>query len=271
MAFTPRTWQTILTQIVVQVNTLIPSLTSTSKAAYWRLWAFIQAVSQNLIEQRFQLLQYEIETTASKSAPETSSWVQAQVLAFQYGNIIQINPDFSISYPDPQLPLILNNCAVIGNGNGGITIKITSSAGLLSTSQSNALNAYLDTILGADINYSIINALSDLLNISGTVYYNGQYSGSIVQAVTDTVNNYITALGFNGIVKVSDLIEIIRSTPGVTNFVPIDITGSPNGGIPVYLVQASKINGTGTYITNSGQIQIGTPLSGSLTFSIANN
>lgn len=273
MAFIPRTWQVIQQQIISQVNTLIPTLTSTSKAAYWRLWTFIQAVSQNLMEQRFQLLQSELEATAAKAAPETESWVQAQVLNFQYGNVIQINPDFSISYPDPQQPLILNNCAVVSNGNGGITIKVTSDSGLLSTAQSNALTAYLDTILGGDINYSITNALPDILNIIGTVYYNGQYSGSIFDNVTTAINNYINSLGFNGILKLSDLIDVIRNAPGVTNFVPTTISAAPNAGTPLtYLVNLGVIQGqTATYQTISGQIQVANTLSSDLTFTIANN
>lgn len=272
MSFTPRTWQTIQAQIIAQVNSLIPALTSTSKAAYWQLWTFIQSVSQNLMEQRFTLLQNEIETTVLSAAPETTLWVQKQVLNFQYGNTVQINPDFSISYPDPQLALILDNCAVVGNGNGGITIKVTSSSGLLSTPEENALISYLQTILGADINFSLINSLPDVLDIFGTVYYNGQYSGSIVQNVTNAVNNYITALGFNGTVKVSDLIETIRTATGVTDFVPNNIYASPNGGSAVYLVQNMLIQGR-EYITNSGQIQIdgSNPLSTSLTYSISNN
>jgi hypothetical protein len=274
MAYEARNWETIFAQIKAQVNTLITSLTSTSMAAYWQLWAFITAVSQNLMEQRFTILQQELETTASAAAPETTSWIQAQVLAFQYGNQIQINPDFSIGYPDPQLPLIISNCAVVPNGAGGIGIKVTSDAGLLSSAQSNALTSYLQSILGADLgaNFSLINALPDTLIITGDLYYNGQYSGSIVDNVTNAVNDYITAIGFNGTIKVSDLIEVIRTAAGVTDFVPNNISASPNAGSPIYLVQTGTIKGR-EYITSSGKIEIdgGSPLSTSLTYRIDNN
>jgi len=272
MSYIARTWQTIQTQTITQVNSLIPTLTSTSNAAYWRLWTFITAVSQNLMEQRFTVLQTEIETTVSKAAPETLNWIQAQVLAFQYGNTIEIKSDLSIGYPTPAQPLIITNCAVVGNVNGGITIKVTTAGGLLSAAQENALTSYLDTILGADINFTVINANPDVLDIFGTVYYDGQLSGSIVTNVTNAVNAYITSLGFNGTVKVSDLIEVIRTATGVNDFVPDNIYASPFGGSAIYLVQNKLIQGR-EYITNSGQIGIdgGNPLSTSLTYTIASN
>jgi hypothetical protein len=275
MAFQARTWQQILTQIVAQVNTLIPALTSTSQAAYWRVWAFIQAVSQNLMEQRFTILQNELEATAAQAAPETAAWIQNRVLLFQYGNVIQIYTDLSISYPLPALPLIINNCAVVGNGSGGITIKVTSTSGLLSTAQENALLSYLDQILGADINFTVINALPDMLDIFGTVYYNGQYSGSIVLNVTDAINNYITNIGFNGTIKVSDIIDAIRGVVGVTDFVPNVIWAAANGTTyptnGIYLMNGGQIISR-EYNTISGQIQLdgANPLSSSLTFTISN-
>jgi hypothetical protein len=274
--YQPRTWQIILAQIVLQVNSLIPGLTSTSSVAYWRTWAFIVAVSQNLMEQRFAVLQTEIENTAAQAAPETTAWIQNQVLLFQYGNIIQINTNLSISYPLPALPLIINNCAVIGNGSGGIIIKVTSASGLLSTAQENALLSYLDQILGADINFTVINALPDILDIFGTVYYNGQYSGSIVQNVTDSINNYITNIGFNGTIKISDIIDAIRGVVGVTDFVPNIIWAAANGSSyptsGIYLMNYGQILGR-EYNTISGQIQIDSsnPISSSLTFTIAND
>ena len=273
--FQSRTWQVILAQIVIQVNSLLPGLTSTSSAAYWRTWAFIVAVSQNLMEQRFTVLQNELEATAAQAAPETTAWIQNQVLLFQYGNVIQINTNLSISYPLPALPLIINNCAVVGNGSGGITIKVTSASGLLSTAQENALLSYLDQILGGDINFTVINALPDMLDIFGTVYYNGQYSGSIVQNVTDAINNYITNIGFNGTIKVSDIIDAIRVVVGVTDFVPNVIWAAANGSTyptsGIYLVNNEQILSR-EYNTISGQIQIdgSNPLSSSLNFTISN-
>jgi hypothetical protein len=227
------------------------------------------------MEQRFTILQNELEATAAQAAPETAAWIQNRVLLFQYGNVIQIYTDLSISYPLPALPLIINNCAVVGNGSGGITIKVTSTSGLLSTAQENALLSYLDQILGSDINFTVINALPDMLDIFGTVYYNGQYSGSIVLNVTDAINNYITNIGFNGTIKVSDIIDAIRGVVGVTDFVPNVIWAAANGTTyptnGIYLMNGGQIISR-EYNTISGQIQLdgANPLSSSLTFTISN-
>lgn len=248
-----------------------------SKTSAIGLIISIVAWSINFLEQIMDTFTGEVESIIAAGIPETEEWIRQQAFNFQYSatnpQVIQLNPDFSISYPvvDPSLRII-NNCAVVGDGNGGVKIKVTSNAGLLTGPQSAAFASYLDAILGGDINYSVINANPDTLDIFGTVYYNGQYAGNIVATVTAAVNAYLTSLGFNGIVKLSDLIDTIRTTPGVTDFQPSDVYASPFGGTPQYLVKASNIQ-TREYQTNSGQIAIdgGNPLSTSLTFSIDNN
>jgi hypothetical protein len=87
-------------RLFAQVNALITNFTSTSQAAYWHVWAFITAVSQALMEQRFKLLQKEIANSMAKNVAATKQWIQAQVLLFQDGNTIQLNSDFTFGYPD---------------------------------------------------------------------------------------------------------------------------------------------------------------------------
>lgn len=286
MGYTPRTIEVIQNQIITQLSAyplLAPLLPNTSQVAKFTNWTFIIAFAINAVENIWAILQTQIETIASTSAPETTTWIQAQVLAFQYGNFIQVNNNFQIVYPAATAqPLIITNCAVIGDGSGGLIIKVTTASGLLSSAQMNSLLSYLDIILGADINFTVINALPDLLDITGTVYYNGQYAGSIVNNINVAISNYITSLGFNGTIKVSDIIKVIRNTEGVTDFSngngagQLNIWAAPNGSTyptgGTYLVTNGVIN-TREYITNSGQIAIDSanPLSASLTFQISND
>lgn len=248
-----------------------------SKTSAIGLIISIVAWATNLLEQIQDTFVGEVETIIADGVPETAPWIKAQVLLFQYSatvaQVIQLNADFSISYPVVDASLrIINNCAVVGNGSGGVVIKVTSNAGLLSGPQITALLSYLDTILGPDINYTLINANPDTLDIFGTVFYNGQYAGGIITAVTNAVNTYLASLGFNGVVKLSDLIEAIRNTPGVTDFKPTDVYAAPFGGTASYMISASNIQSR-EYQTNSGKIAIdgGNPLSTSLIYSIDNN
>ena len=273
---TPRDISTIQKQIISskQAQSVLSGLTSPSQVSNWRLWTFIVAVSQSLLEQIFSLLQLEIETTVATAAPETAAWVQAQVFLFQYSDslsqVVQINSDFSISYPviDPTLRII-TNCAVLSNGNGGLIIKVTKSGGVLSVPEIAALTSYLNEILGADISFSIVNKVPDILDIIGTIYYIGQYSGTIQNDVVNAITNYLATLKFNSTIKLSDIMDVIRNVGGVTDFKPDNIYATPNGGTASYLVNTSLIISR-EYQTVSGQITYDTGAS-VLTFSIDNN
>jgi|ERR1035437_1801729 hypothetical protein len=274
MSYTPRTIAVIYAQLVAakKANSSLSGLSSPSNVAYWNLWLWIVATAQNLLEQIWSILQIEIETTVASAAPETKNWIQAKVLAFQYDattpQVVQVNTDLSVGYPVVDATLrIITNCAVIG-GSGSLTIK---AAPVVTAPQKAALISYLTEILGADISFAVINLAADTLDIFGTVYYNGQYAGSVVANVTAAVNTYLASIGFNGMVKVSDLIETIRNVTGVTDFVPLNIYATPSGGAATYLVNTNNIVSR-EYQSYSGQIGIdgGNPLSTSLTFSIDN-
>ncbi len=278
MAYQARTWQTIQAEIIAskQAQSSLSGLTSPSQVSNWNLWTFIVAVSQSLLEQIFSLLQIEIETTVATAAPETAAWVQAQVFLFQYSaslsQVVQINSDFSISYPviDPTLRII-TNCAVLSNGNGGLIIKVTKSGGVIldPATELPALTSYLNEILGADISFSIVNKVPDILDIIGTIYYNGQSSGTIQNDVVNAITNYLATLKFNSTIKLSDIMDVIRNVGGVTDFKPDNIYATPNAGTASYLVNTSLIISR-EYQTVSGQITYDSGAS-VLTFSIDNN
>ncbi len=278
MAFIPQDWQTIQSNINAQkaAQPNLAPLTSTSKVAYWNLWTFIFAVAGNLLQQVWALLLGELETTTSKAAPESAPWIQDKVLQFQYSatdpQVVQLNADFSVSYPTIDTALnVITNCAVVPTGVGSVLIKVTDDGTPLSAPQISALTSYLNTILGSDIIYSIVNANPDILAIFGTVYYNGQ-NVNIQSTVEDAITNYLTTLSFNAVIKLSDIIGVIRSVPGVTDFLPDTITATADGGTGINLILDELII-VREYQTFSGLIGIdpGNPLSTSLTFAIDNN
>lgn len=284
MSFTPQSYQTIQANINAQkaAQPDLAPLTSTSKVAYWNLWTFIFAVASNLLQQIWAILVDEIESDVAVAAPESAPWIQAQVLKFQYSvstpQVVQLNSDFSVSYPtiDPTLEII-TNCAVVPTGVGGVLIKLTDNGvpldGAPGTAgpQVVALISYLNTILGSDIVFSIVNANTDILAIFGTVYYNGQ-NVNISSTVSTAITNYLSTLPFNAVIKLSDIIGVIRNVPGVTDFLPTTITATANGGTAINLILSELII-VREYQVYSGIIKIdpGNPLSSSLTYAISNN
>lgn len=246
MAFTPRTWQVIYDQIVAakEAEADLNNLTSFSQAAYWRLWAFIVAVSQAFMEQRFSVLQDEIEETVKDAIPGTPDWIQSIVLQFQAGNIIQINADFTFEYPDPQLPLIITSAAVEVSPSGAISIKVAKGGTVpvpLSGAEVTELTAYLDEILPAGQIPFIISTSADTLQVGSVanptiVYYNGQYNSVIQANVIAALNQYMTLLPFNGLIKVSAIEDVIQAVAGVVDIRLSAVIATPFGGSPVSLI-----------------------------------
>lgn len=249
-------------------NPITPSKTSA-------IGLIIQVVSQaqNLLEQIMDTFTSEIETIISTAVPETAPWIQAQVLKFQYGNAIQVNPDFTIGYPDPQQPLIITSSAVAVSGSGVISVKVAKGGGVpvpLTGGEQTALAAYLNYILAPGQNAQIISTLADSLVNQGTVFYNGQFNATIVANVIAKINAYCVSLPFNGVVKVDDIRTAIKSVPGVVDWVPLNISATPNGGSAVFLVQAgTETVSSRTYQSYAGYLTNGDPTGAQLTFTIA--
>lgn len=284
MAFQARSWQTIYAQIVAakQAEASLNGLTSTSKAAYWNLWAFIVAVSQAFMEQRFGLLQTEIEETVASAIPGTEAWIQATVLKFQAGNITQVNADFTFAYPDPQLPEIITSCAVEVSPSGSISIKVAKGGTTpvpLSGAEVIELTAYLDAILPAGQIPFIISTAADTIQIGSVanptiVYYNGQYNSVIQANVIAALETFMTLLPFNGLIKISSIEEAILAVPGVVDVELSAVIATPDGGSPVVLVSdtSDPIFYARSYQTYAGYVEnSGSPndFASTITFQVA--
>lgn len=289
MAFIPQKIKQIQAQIMASKadQPALSGLTSTSATAYWILWSFITAVAIGLLQQIMAIFFDEIETVVAESVPGTPPWIQNEVLKFQYSTdtpqAVQINADFTIGYAVINATLrIISNCAVVVTGTGVLNIKVTtgSPAAPIDSNQNIALFSYLNTVLPAGQNITIVSVNADEVAAYGTVYYNGQYNASIQANVIAALNSYIatfstsTALGgsFNGTVKISDIENVILGVPGVVDWVPSQISVTPSGFGSVDLILASTIISR-DYQTYSGYIknEVANPFSSTLLFAVAQN
>ena len=275
-----RTIAVIKAQILASVaaDSDLAVLTSQSQTAYWRLWCYIQAVAINLFEQIIDLFTIEIETLIASNVPATVPWIRAEVLLFQYSaanpQVVQINDDFSVGYATVDETLqIISNCAVVPKNNGQIDIKVATDSPptQLSAPQVVALSAYIDDILPAGALYNVVNAAADTLRIDGTIYYNGQYNGTIQADVEAALAIFMASLPFNGVIKVTDIIQALLDVAGVTDVNLSQITVVGDNGVTTNLILASTevVRSVQTY---SGYVieDVGNPFSTTLTYAVAN-
>jgi hypothetical protein len=215
-------------------TTLGTLLTSTSKRAIYRLFTYIVAVAINTLEQLIDIFTASVEDIASKAAPATSAWLQNQILKFQYSattpQVIQLI-DFAPAYPIVDETLrIISRCSVSTNLSSSVLIKVATGAtpAALSAPQLSALQSYVSQIGIAGVNYSVTSDVSDKLYVQANVYYLGQYSAVISANVVAAIEAYLSAIPFNGQVKITDIEDAITGVEGVTDVVLVNVRARGN-------------------------------------------
>lgn len=225
----------MIDQITTDPN-LSTTLTSPSKVAFWRLVTFVVAVAINLLEQVIDIYIAVVESLVAKAAPGSAQWFQDKVLKFQYSAsptqaVVIDQTDFSIGYPivNPALRII-SRCAVVTTGNKTVSIKVAKSEPptQLLSAEVTALQYYVAAHGSAGIKYSIINLPADLIGITATITYNGQYSNVISNSVKTAINDYLSKLPFNGIMRVSAIEDAIQNVTGVIDVVISMVTARPS-------------------------------------------
>ncbi len=256
-------------------------LTSPSQVAAWKNFLNVIATEIFTLEQQMNISETTTENLIAMAPPETLPWVKERVLEFQYDavtpQVVQINDDLSVTYPVVDASKrVITQCAAISNAFGGILVKVAAGDPLapISGPEVAALNSYLDTILGGDINFGVINATADLLKLVGTIFYNGQYNAVIKTNVIAAINNYLSSLPFNGIIKISELIVTIKKVAGVTDVQITDaIATATAGGFTVVSMISGGTENVREYQAYSGYI-VNDPanlFTDTLVFSIDNN
>lgn len=217
--------------------TLSTLLTSTSKRAIYRLFAFVVAVAINLLEQLLDLYRVNVEAIAASAAPSTAAWLQKQIFNWQYSasnpQVIQFT-NFAPVYPIVDSTLrIVSRCSVTTTLSGKVLIKVAtgSTPGPLSAPQIAALNAYVNPPNGLGVTgiiYVVSSLSADQLYVSAQIFYQGQYSSVIQVNVIAAINNYLANIPFNGNLKISDLEGAIKAVEGVNDVILTDVKARPD-------------------------------------------
>jgi hypothetical protein len=230
---------------------LSAKLTSTSKRAIWRLWAFVCAVAISILEQLMDQNKIEVETLVSQAAPGTPQWLQAQVFKFQYSStspqVIQLI-NLAPQYPtvDPSLRIV-TRCSVTTDLANIVTVKTAKNEPpeALASLELDALASYIHQIGVAGIQYNVVSLAADRLYVQAQVYYTGLFSSVIKTNVILAIDNYLAGIPFNGQIKVSELEEAILDVDGVTDVILQNVVARADStafGSGTALVSGNTIN-----------------------------
>lgn len=214
----------ILDNIAADV-VLGPLLTSTSKRAIYRLYAYVIAVAIGVFEQILDVFTVQTEGTVAKGAPASFGWLQSKILEFQYSDDVPQIPqliDFAPSYPvvDPSLRII-SRVSITSDISNNVLVRVATGTPpvALSAPQLAALQSYITIIGAGGITYIGQSGDADKLYVQADIYYSGLYSSVIKANVITAIDTYLANLDFGGNVKISDLELTVKSVVGVTDVV----------------------------------------------------
>jgi hypothetical protein len=226
-------------------------LTSTSQVAIWNLWTYVVAVAISLWEQLMDIFIAEVEANVALSAPGTPQWIQQQCFLFQWSatspQIIQFDTtNFNPYYPLVNEALrIVTQAAVQTTPNKIALIKVAANSAPLTTPQYDALTSYLDFLNFAGIYFELRSVDADFIMLGYDLYYDGQYSGSIVNDTTAAINNFLSSSNFNnfnGKTYLSKIEDVLQAVPGMVDVVAKQVEVRP----------ASIIAANATIMVNAG-------------------
>lgn len=151
-----------------------------------------------------------MEAIVAKSSPSTYVLIREKVKLSQYGSSVLLNLiDFTYYYVAPDLnKQIVTRVSVSKGTNKQVLLKVAKQEPPIAftSGEVSALQAYVNEVCGAGIDYKVSSANSDKLYVKAEVFYQGQFSSTISDDVITAINAYLTNLSspdnFNGVVKV---------------------------------------------------------------------
>lgn len=228
-----RTIAEIQQSIIDQVSKdaiLKEKLTSTSRAAIWRLWTFVVATCQWTLETLFDLHKTEVTGIIDNMKPHSLRWYANMAKTFEYGYNLVDGEDYydnSALTPDQVAvsKIIAYSAVVEQEKNLRIKVAKISDGDLapLAAAEKTAFDEYMSRVKDAGVKLVIDSLAADKLKLSLDVYYNplvldsngARLDGTGSTPVQDALRNYLKNLPFNGYVVQAYIIDALQQVSGV--------------------------------------------------------
>lgn len=264
----------ILTNIAANEN--LQGLTSTSKSALFRLFAYVVAFSIWTLEKILDIHTAQIDQALYEQKSGTLRWYRNMSLAFQNGFDLLTDSDKfdNTGATDEQIEdsKIVKYCSVKETQQSNkLFIKIASedSAGVLApitAAQLDSFTTYINEIKYAGVRIEVVNNPADVLALTMAVYRDplviDAEGNSILNGgkpVEAAIMDYLQNLPFDGEFLINDFIAFLRAVPGVQN---VNITS----------ITSSYLDAATNSFTPPAQINVGViPTAGYFTIANFNN
>jgi hypothetical protein len=221
-----RTIVEIQNQMIVELqNSVIGNiLNSTSQVAIWRQMIYCVAVGIHLNEVLWDNFKIDLQKIADESPQGTPQWLQRQILNFQFGDAVSIvdgKTGYNTISPNKR---VVTRCAIKQNDDERVVyVKVAKGVDTLSpltSEELDALKSYINKIKFAGSRIQTISANADRLMVNADIFYDGQYTESVVKAnIIKAINKYFSEIPYNGIIQNIKIVDAIQNVEGVTDVV----------------------------------------------------
>lgn len=208
---------------------LLSDLTSNSKVAIWRLWAFITAVALYFHERIFDKHKEEVETIAQSMQVGKLEWYASEAKKFQFGFPLSFdNNTFKFYYLDnssedavsARIIARVSAREVFSSNYTGIRIKVAKLQGEvlipLTEDELEAITFYIQRIAFAGIPVEVWSREADKVKYNIRVWFDGVLpEENVLIAIQQAINSYLTAIEFDGILYRTKLIDTLQNISSV--------------------------------------------------------
>ena len=239
-------------------NNLALDASSGSKVAKWRLWLWIVAVASWVIENIVGSGELTISAIVNSSRPHNLRWYEDQTRDWQYGHeLVWLNDDHWGYATDDIATRLASGVSATETGNGEITIKVVKEVGgvytPLTTIELDSLTAFWTRWKDAGVHILLVSTIANELRITATVVRDRLILAadgtllrdSSVDPLTAALADYMDAVPFNGVIRVTDIESAAKSAEGIKDFVITELAISDDGGNTYTTVDREVIPSSG--------------------------
>jgi hypothetical protein len=195
-------------------------LSSGSKVAIWRLWAWVIAFGHYLHEILFDEFIKVVDEKAAAAPAGTPQWYQKEMLNYQHGDNLQYINNRYVYDPIDETKRIIDLCAIEERPDGIVAIKVakdeSGTPAPLTVAERDSAAAYANKIKFAGTRLVLITADADELTIVYDIYYDPIIPLQDIQdAAQLAAENYLDNLSFNGAFNITKFTDALQTVDGV--------------------------------------------------------
>jgi hypothetical protein len=229
---------------------LLAELSTASKVAIWRLWAYVVATAIFAHESLFDSFASEVETASQEAIWGTAQWYHQNTLKFQYGyTLVFDGQKYGYTSDDPSAKIIAF-AAVQERVDGLLVLKVAKAGpSPLTSTELAAFQAYAEQTKFAGTRLSCVSFPADSLKLYYTVYYDPILPLTTVsQRVENAINEYLKALPFNGKFRINLMTDKLQDIDGIID--PVFTSAEAKYGALPYQGFVNE------YLSNAGYLKI---------------